>query len=176
MTQRLGEEGEGFAAEFDRAILAVGIAVGGGVGLGFGLWVMKRGNTKALLRVLGVLMVITYIGMTVTGSIPALMVLTVLNGIAWGFWPLLFTVPFHLPGIRPREVAVAAAFIMMNASIGGALGPLAAGFLQEALGGLRQALLIISFTSLTLTVAGIVLRTSGQSQAEQASASAAGDQ
>lgn len=166
----------GVALTLSGAILAVGIAVGGGVGLGFGLWVMKRGNTKALLRVLGVLMVITYIGMTVTGSIPALMVLTVLNGIAWGFWPLLFTVPFHLPGIRPREVAVAAAFIMMNASIGGALGPLAAGFLQEALGGLRQALLIISFTSLTLTVAGIVLRTSGQSQAEQASASAAGDQ
>ena len=42
----------------------------GGVGLGFGFWVMKRGNTKFLLRVLGVLMVITYIGMTLTGSIP----------------------------------------------------------------------------------------------------------
>jgi len=111
----------------------------------------------------------------VTGSIPALIVLTVLNGIAWGFWPLLFTVPFHLPRIRPREVAVAAAFIMMMASIGGALGPLAAGFLQEALGGLRLALLIISFTSLALTAAGIMLRSSGQTQAEESPAPATSD-
>ena len=156
----------GVALTLSGAILAVGIVVGGGVGLGFGFWVMKRGNTKFLLRVLGVLMVITYIGMTLTGSIPALMVLTVLNGIAWGFWPLLFTIPFHLPGIRPREVAVAAAFIMMNASIGGALGPLTAGFLQETLGGLRQALLVISFTCLALTLAGIMLQSTGQRQEE----------
>jgi predicted MFS family arabinose efflux permease len=165
----------GVALTLSGAILAIGIVVGGGVGLGFGFWVMKRGNTKALLRVLGVLMTITYIGMTVTGSIPALIVLTVLNGIAWGFWPLLFTVPFHLPRIRPREVAVAAAFIMMMASIGGALGPLAAGFLQEALGGLRLALLMISFTSLALTAAGIMLRSSGQTQAEESPAPATSD-
>lgn len=148
-------------------ILAIGVFVGGGVGLGFGFWVMKRGNTKGLLRILGVLMAVSYIGMTMTGSIPALLVLTILNGIAWGFYPLLFTIPFHLPGIRPREVAVGVAFIMMMTSTGGALGPLATGFLQESLGDLRQALLLISFTSLTLTVAGIVLRTTGQRQAEE---------
>ena len=157
------------------AILAIGVVVGGGVGMGFGFWVMRRGNTKGLLRFLGVLMAITYTGMTMTGSLPALLVLTILNGIAWGFWPLLFTIPFHLPGIRPREVAVAVAFTMMMTSVGGALGPLAAGFLQEALGDLRQSLLLISFTCLTLTGAGIFLRTSGQRQVEARPEHATGD-
>ena len=41
--------------------------------------------------------------------IPLLLVLSFINGIAWGFWPILFTVPFHLPGIRPRELSVAVA-------------------------------------------------------------------
>ena len=156
----------GLALTWSGAILAVGVLVGGGVGLGFGLMVMKMGNTNALLKILGVLMAATYVAMTLIGNIPVLMALTVLNGIAWGFWPLLFTIPFHLPNIRPREVAVAVAFTMMMTSCGGALGPLAAGFLQEALGDLRLTLAIISFTSLLLTAAGFLLRTSRQPQTD----------
>ena len=97
----------GLALTWSGAILAVGVLVGGGIGLGFGLMVMKMGNTNALLKILGVLMAATYAAMTLVGNVPVLMALTILNGIAWGFWPLLFTVPFHLPNIRPREVAVA---------------------------------------------------------------------
>ncbi len=165
----------GVALTWSGAILAVGVLVGGGVGLWFGVLVMKGGNTKGFLRVLGVLMAVTYVAMTVTGNIPALMVLTILNGVAWGFWPLLFTVPFHLPGIRPRELAVSVAFTMMMTSCGGALGPLAAGFLQEALGDVRQTLVIISFTSLSLTAAGFLLRSSGQQEEEREPEQAAGD-
>ena len=155
----------GVALTWSGAILAVGVIVGGGVGLGFGLLVMKMGNTNALVKILGLLMAATYVAMTMTGNIPLLMALTILNGIAWGFWPLLFTIPFHLPNIQPREVAVAISFTMMMTSGGGALGPLTAGFLQEALGNLQQTLMVISFTSLLLTAAGFLLRTSRQRQA-----------
>ena len=154
----------GVALTWSGAILAVGVIVGGGVGLGFGLLVMKMGNTNALVKILGLLMAATYAAMTMTGNIPLLMVLTILNGIAWGFWPLLFTIPFHLPKIQPRQVAVAISFTMMMTSGGGALGPLTAGFLQEALGDLQQTLMVISFTSLLLTAAGFLLRTTRQRQ------------
>ena len=157
----------GVALTWSGAILAVGVIVGGGVGLGFGLLVMKMGNTNALVKILGLLMAATYVAMTMTGNIPLLMALTILNGIAWGFWPLLFTIPFHLPNIQPREVAVAISFTMMMTSGGGALGPLTAGFLQEALGDLQQTLMVISFTSLLLTAAGFLLRTSRQQQTAQ---------
>jgi hypothetical protein len=48
---------------------------------------------------------------------------------------------------------------MMTSSIGTALGPLTAGLLQQTLGDLQQTLFIISFTGLSLTGAGIFLRT-----------------
>ena len=157
------------------AILAVGVLVGGGAGLGLGFIVMKKGYGNLILQVLGVLMPVTYLGMILTGSIPILIGLSILNGVAWGFWPILFTVPFHLPGIRPRQVAVAVAFTMMMSSIGTALGPLVAGFLQQALGDLQQTLFVISFTGLSLTVTGVFLRTGTQANVEETAVVSADD-
>ena len=117
-------------------------------------------------QVLGILMPVTYLGMIITGSIPILIGLTLLNGVAWGFWPILFTVPFHLPGIRPRQLAVAVAFTMMMSSVGTALGPLTAGLLQQALGDLKLTLFIISFTGFSLTAAGIFLHTGTHANVE----------
>ena len=149
------------------AILALGVFVGGAAGLGLGFIVMNKGHGKVILQILGILMPVTYVGMIMTGSIPILIGLTLLNGVAWGFWPILFTVPFHLPGIRPRQVAVAVAFTMMMSSIGTALGPLTAGLLQQALGDLQQTLVIISFTGLSLTAAGVLLRTGTHANVEE---------
>ena len=128
---------------------------------------MKAGHEKAILLTLGLLMAGTYAGMTLTTSLPPLFLFSFFNGIAWGFWPILFTVPFHLPGIKPRQVAVAVAFSMMMSSIGTALGPLAAGLLQQMLGGLQQTLFVLSFTGLSLTIAGILLRTGTHANVEE---------
>jgi MFS family permease len=141
-----------------RGLLAVSILMGGIAGLGFGYLSMNTGKGKVILQTLGLLMVVTYVGMTLTGYIPVLFALSLLNGVAWGFWPILFTVSFHLPGIRPREVAVAVSFTMMMSSGGTALGPLVTGFLQESLGDLRVSLLMVSFAALSLTTAGTLLR------------------
>ena len=161
--------------QWSGSILALGVLVGGAAGLGLGYVVMKKGHGKFILQVLGILMPVTYLGMIMTGSIPVLIGLSLLNGVAWGFWPILFTVPFHLPGIRPRQVAVAVAFTMMMSSVGTALGPLTAGLLQQVLGDIQQTLFILSFTGLTLTVAGIFLRTGTQASVERPAKAAAGD-
>ena len=139
------------------AILAVGVFVGGITGLAVGYLVMTKDRRKGLLQVFGALMVITYVGMTATGSIPLLMASSLANGIAWGFFPILYSVPFQLRGIRPREIAVAIAFLTVMTSLGFLLGPLAAGFLQEATD-LRTALQIVSLSAVSLTVTGMVLR------------------
>ena len=142
------------------AVLALGIFVGGVAGLGLGYAVMLTGRTKQFLKFLGVLMAGTYVGMALTGSLPTLVGLSLLNGIAWGFWPILYTVPFHLPGIQPRQVAVALAFVMTIASGGIALGPLVTGFLQELFDTLRWPLFLMGLAPISLTMAGILLRTS----------------
>ena len=90
--------------------------------------------------------------------IPLLFFFSSFNGVAWGFWPILFTIPFHLPGIRPRELAVAVSVTMMLSSAGIALGPLVTGFLQQSLGDLRTALFIVSFGALSLCAVGLLLR------------------
>lgn len=139
-------------------ILAVGIFIGGVSGLGFGWIVMEYGYGRTILLSTGVVMAVTFVGMTLTGSLPILMALTFVNGVAWGFWPVLYSVPFHLPGIRPREVAVSLAFIQMASSAGITLGPLVSGILQEATGDLRLSLAVVSFASLSLCLAGLVMR------------------
>ena len=139
-------------------ILASSILVGGVSGVALSYAVMTIGGRKPVLQGAGILMAGTYLGMTLTGSLPLLLALALLNGVAWGFFPILYTVPFRLPGIRPREIVVAVAATMTMTSVGTGIGPLLAGLLQEALGDLKQALFIIGFAALSVSLAGTVLR------------------
>ncbi len=139
-------------------ILAVGIFVGGLCGLGFGWLVMVSDQGRSVLLGTGAVMAVTFAAMTLTGSLPVLVALTTVNGIAWGFWPVLYSVPFNLPGIRPREIAVSLAFIQMSSSAGIALGPLVAGIIQELTGDLRLSLIVVSFASLSLCGAGLIMK------------------
>lgn len=139
-------------------ILALSIFVGGIAGLGVGYIVMARDMRKSILQVLGVLMTLSYIGMIMTDSIPLLVLLGIVNGVAWGFFPILYTVPFWLRGVRPREVAVALAFMTVMMSVGSVLGPLVVGFLQGAFDDIRIAMFIVSIPSMTIFIAGIMMR------------------
>jgi len=145
-------------------ILALGVVVGGIGGIGIAWAASTHGREGNYLQVLGILMICTNLGMVLTGSVPALFVLSFFNGVAWAFFPILVTIPFHLPGIRPRELAVAFAFTMMMTSVGTSLGPLFTGYLQEGLADLKMALFLISFTSISLILAGSTLRFRSQRQ------------
>ncbi|MDA1128126.1 MAG: MFS transporter [Chloroflexi bacterium] len=144
------------------SILALGVVVGGVGGLGIAWAASRFGREGRFLQVLGLLMIGTNLGMVLTGAVPALFALSLFNGVAWAFFPILVTVPFHLPGIKPRELAVAFTFTMMMTSVGTSLGPLFTGFLQEAFDSLKVALFIISFTSISLIMAGSTLRFGSQ--------------
>ncbi len=144
--------------EWSGLILAMATSVGGAVGVGFGYFVFVTGKRNILLGVLGLVMAGTYAGMTLTGSLPILLGLALLNGVTWGHWPVLAAVPLQLPDLRPREAAVAATFSQTFGLGGLALGSLLAGFLYHALGDLREALFIVSFLGLLLAVGGILLR------------------
>ncbi len=146
-------------------ILASGVVVGGVGGLAIAWAASATGRGGNFLQVLGILMIGTNLGMVLTGSVPALFLLSLLNGVAWSFFPILVTVPFQLPGIRPRELAVAFTFTMMMTSVGTSLGPLFTGFLQEAFDSLKVALFILSFTSISLVLAGTTLRFGSRSVA-----------
>ena len=139
-------------------ILALGVIVGGVGGLAIA-WAASTSKMEGnFLQGLGILMICTNIGMIFTGSLPTLFILSFFNGVAWAFFPILVTGPFHLPQIRPRELAVAFAFTMMSTSVGTSLGPLFTGLMQEGFDSLKVAMFIISFTSISLIIAGTTLR------------------
>ncbi|MBC8279953.1 MAG: hypothetical protein H8E48_04125, partial [Chloroflexi bacterium] len=143
-------------------ILALGVIVGGVGGLAIAWAASTTKREGNFLQGLGILMIGTNIAMVLTGSVPALFILSFFNGVAWAFFPILVTVPFHLPQIKPRELAVAFAFTMMMTSVGTSLGPLFTGFIQEVSDSLKVALFMISFTSVSLIIAGSTLRFSSQ--------------
>lgn len=135
-------------------LLAIGIATGGPSGVALSRIVPRVSGSRRrnILQAIGVTMVVTYLAMTLTNSIPLLIVITLVSGVAQGYWPVLNSIPFYLPGIRPRESAVALSFMMTLGTFGVAAGPALVGALQDSLGDLRLAMMIISFAPTLLVI------------------------
>ncbi|HQW50461.1 MAG TPA: MFS transporter [Tepidiformaceae bacterium] len=58
-------------------------------------------------------------------------------------FPTIMTLPYELPGIKPREIAVVSSFLFTLFTFGLVIGPLLTGALQQATGSLRTAFLIV---------------------------------
>ncbi len=114
-------------------------------------------HTSAILMIGGVGIAGSYVGTLFTGSTPLLLLLGLVNGFSFGFFPLMIASLYNLPGIKPREIAVAVALVYTIMWGGAALGPLVAGFVQEATDDLRLALFITSLAPLLLTVSAFTL-------------------
>ena len=137
--------------------LALNVVLGGIGGLASGYYAATWRKEGLFLQVLGIVMVGSFVGMILTGSVVMIYVMSIINGVTWTFFPILITVPFNLRGIQPRQLAVAFSFVMMLISTGQALGPLLIGFLEEATGNLLLAMFVASFTPLSLVIAGSTL-------------------
>ena len=151
--------------------LALDVILGGVGGLAIGYYAATWRKEGLFLEVLGIIMVGSFLGMILFDSVSIIFLMSIINGVAWTFFPILITVPFNLRGIQPRQLAVAFSFVMMLISLGQALGPLFIGFLEEATGDLKLTMFIASFTPLSLVIAGATLRFGR----EPATAPAAGD-
>ena len=142
------------------AILGLGILIGGfsGIALSYTTIMLSPARRKNLIQILGVMMAVTYFVMIRLDSVPALFLVSAVNGIGWGFWPILSSVPFYIPGIRPREVAIGTSLVMTMSSLGTFTGPTVTGILQDRTGDLHLALTIACFAPLSLVFAGTLLR------------------
>lgn len=98
-----------------------------------------------------------HLGLLYTGSTTALMGLAVAKGATISFGPILYTMVFQLPGIRPREIAVAVAFVETLGLLGDVIGPLLVGFLQEATGDIQFSLFVTTFSPIILVPTALLL-------------------
>ena len=137
------------------------IAIGGGVsafaGIGVGLLTNRIGKKRVILWWCGVGMAATQVGFLWTGSFGWLVLLTSINGIAWTYFPITLSIPFQLPGIKPREIATAIGFLETAVWAGALIGPLLTGVLEDYALEPRLALMVASAMPISLSICAMLL-------------------
>ena len=126
-------------------------------GIGIGIIASKTGRKREVLIGAGIAAAVSGVGLLFTASYSSLALLSILNGLGSAFIPIVFTIPFELPGIKPREVAVTLTFMTTMIWAGSFFGPLLAGAIQQVTDDRRLALIVTSLFTLLITVAGILL-------------------
>ncbi len=144
-------------ASFCEGLSYYGFTVGSILG---GLISMRLGRRKPVLWISGLLLPIVTMGVLYSHSFPVLALLWFLWGLAELYYPVMMTIPYELPGIKPQEVVLATAFVVTVFTAGSGLGPLLAGHIAEAIG-LERALLVTCFFPLLLFVAGLLILETG---------------
>jgi cyanate permease len=136
-------------------VLALTFLVGGIISFGIS-WIATDWKTRAnVLYLCGLAMPCSFVVLVLTDSLPLLLIAAVVNGLSWGFFPILLTITFHLRDIRIREVPVAHAFLFTSISLGLAIGPILTGFLQDTFNNLAAVLIVISLPSISIAIAGL---------------------
>jgi len=97
-------------------------------------------------------------GMLLTDDVAALLALTSAVGLAWGFIAVMGGLAFQLPGIQPRDTAVASSIIWTCTGFGELLGPALTGTLAVATSSVPVALGVAAALSCLLVVGGVVVR------------------
>ena len=150
-------------AEFDNSLFEVSVVMGiGGVctsisGLTVGLIVSRKGWKRKVLIFSGIVLAITTLGMLWVGPIWALVLLFVVQSAGWTFFPSATTIPYELPGIKPRETVVAVSTLFMFLWGGSFVGPIMSGLIQDFTGDIRLALVITSLAPLLMTFGALFL-------------------
>ena len=119
-------------------------------------WLVRR--QPLVMATCGIMITGTFLALLYTDNTALIMLLGVLKGTTSAFFPILMIMVYRLPGIKPREVALGIAFMQMCIWIGSGIGPLLVGFISEATGDLRFALLITAFTPLIMVVTAAILQ------------------
>lgn len=139
------------------SIMAISGVLSALLGVAAGLVIRRVGRKRTVIVLTGLLFPLSTVAMLWTGSYPLLLLLGLLNGIAWLFFPVAETIPFELRGITPREIAVAISFLEALSWAGAAIGPVLSGALQEFTGDLRLALVVACSMGVTVFLGGVLL-------------------
>ena len=136
-------------------VLALTFLVGGITSFGISRIATDWKTRANVLYLCGLAMPCSFVVLVLTDSFPLLLTAAVVNGLSWGFFPILLTVTFHLRDIRIREIPVGHAFLFTNISLGLATGPVLTGFLQDTFNNLAAVLIVISLLSISVAIAGL---------------------
>ncbi len=144
-------------ASFCEGISYFGFAAGSVLG---GLAAMRLGRRKPVLWLSGLILPVVTIDVLYSRSFPVLALLWFIWGLAELYTPVMMTIPYELPGVKPQDVVLASAFVMTVFTAGSGLGPILAGQLANVVG-LEKALLVTCFFPLLLFMTGLLIMETG---------------
>ena len=149
---------------YSMSLVKSGFMIGiGGLTLAAGAFVVlplvsKAASDRVPLMIIGIGMTSTFLAVLVTDAIPVLVIMFMVSGLARaGFWIIFMTIPFKLQGSKPRETAVIQSQMMTMSSIGGILGPLMVGFIDEATGDIELAMMVTMSCSILVCLTSLFL-------------------
>jgi MFS family permease len=143
--------------EWSGGLLAINMGVGGIMGVAMAFLLARSPLLNPVLVVLGLAMTAGYVAMTLTGSLPLLLVYAAVSGLSGAYFPLLYSAAFQLRGVTRDRIPIAVAAVMTAVSVGMVGGPIMTGFLEEAMGELRMPLIIASMAGLILVPVGALI-------------------
>ena len=111
-----------------------------------------------VMAVTGIVTMVTHMALLFTDSEILVVLINVFRGFSICYFPVIVTMAYQLPGIRPREVAVGLAFIYTVMNAGAGVGPLVVGGIVQVTGNLQAALFVTTFFSLTLVASALILK------------------
>jgi len=122
----------------------------------------KIGRRKPLLWLPGLFLPVLTLAILYSESYAVIAVLWTLWGASEVYFPIIMTIPYEIPEIKPREVAVATAFIVSVFTAGAALGPTMAGHIAAAFGdNIRMALAVTCAFPFLLVIVGLLIPETG---------------
>jgi len=145
------------ALEWSGGLLAINMGIGGITGVVMAFLLGRSRLLNPVLVVLGLAMTAGYVAMTLTESLPLLVLYAALSGLSGAYFPLLYSAAFQLKGVTRDRIPIAVAAVMTAVSVGMVVGPMMTGFLQEAMGDLRLPLIIASMAGLILVPVGALI-------------------
>jgi predicted MFS family arabinose efflux permease len=126
-----------------------------------GLLSIRLGRRKPAIWISGLLLPFVTLGILFSRSFAALAFLWAMWGVCELYFPVVFTIPYELPGIRPKQVPVASAFVVSVFTAGAGLGPILGSYLAGIIGSLERALLVICIFPILLFMMGLAIKETG---------------
>lgn len=150
-------EDNGVARTTSGFLFGLGSLVTIPVAVGIG-WLGPRIRARrALFMVSGLVMTLSCVGLLYTTDIWVLVLLMIGFGVSWGYIPLILALPFEIPRISQREIALASALLTMLFLAGGIAGPVVVGTVSDDTGSMRTALLVATLTPIGIIVSSFFI-------------------